>query len=87
MSKYLVEAIGQYRMRYVVEAEDGTHAADAVAMQEVTEFSQLYLGETITSVWQMEDSEIVDLFYQDHEYLAENPDAERALSYVHKIKY
>lgn len=87
MPKYLVEAVSQFRMRYVVEAEEGTHAADAVVMQEVDEFSQLFLGETLTSVWQLEDDEIVELFYQDHEYLAGNPDPERALSYVHKIKY
>lgn len=85
MPKYLVEAIGQYRMRYMIEAETGDHAADTVVMGEAEEFSQLYLGETLTSVWELEDDEIVELFYQDNSYYT-NQDPEYALSRVHKVQ-
>jgi len=71
-------------MRYMIEAETGDHAADTVVMGEAEEFSQLYLGETLTSVWELEDDEIVELFYQDNSYYTDH-DPEYALSRVHKV--
>jgi len=52
---YVVTAISQYRMRYVVPVEDlkldghvePVWAADSVTMNEVNEFSQEHLGETV----------------------------------------
>jgi hypothetical protein len=56
MSKFvLVETISQYRMRYVIEVPDDhndgefpctaeTWAEDTVTMEEMTEFSQKWLG-------------------------------------------
>lgn len=87
MPKYLVEAIGQFRMRYVVEARSQEDAADTVVMEEAEEFSQKHLGEVITSIWEVDDDMIVDIFYDDHPYLAENGTPERALRNVHKVKY
>ena len=57
MTKYvLVDAISMYRIRYAVSVpEDFSDtkaiewAGDSVTMQEVEEFSQLHLGETITA--------------------------------------
>lgn len=52
-AKYvLVEAVQQYRMRYVVELDEDAPeewALDTVAMNEAKELSQLDLGETIVS--------------------------------------
>ena len=47
----MVEAISQFRMRYMVEV-DAAHpewALDTVTMQEAKEFSQEHIGETIVS--------------------------------------
>jgi hypothetical protein len=52
MSKWvMVEAISQFRMRYMVEAPDDhpEYALDDVTMQTAKEFSQEWLGETIVS--------------------------------------
>lgn len=88
MPKYLVETISQFRMRYVVEAKTQEHAADTVTMEEAEEFSQKHIGEVITSVWEVDDDMIVDIFYDDHPYLSEdNKTPERALRNVHKVNY
>jgi hypothetical protein len=59
MSKFvLVETLSQYRMRYVIEVPDDHNdrefpctdiqwAEDTVTMEEMKEFSQKWLGETI----------------------------------------
>lgn len=52
MSKWvMVEAISQFRMRYMVETPDEhpEYALDDVTMQTAKEFSQEWLGETIVS--------------------------------------
>ena len=57
---YLVETVSMFRMRYVIEVPDDhnsgefpcsaiTWAEDTVTMEEMKEFSQKWLGETITS--------------------------------------
>lgn len=86
MPKYIVETISMFRIRYVIEAECAEHAADEVTMEEAKEFSQLHLGEHISSVRQISDEEICDLFFEDHDYLADWP-REMALEYVHKVEY
>jgi hypothetical protein len=81
MSKYvLVDTLIQYRMRYVIEVPD-THndgeypctaeqwAADTVTSEEMTEFSQLYLGETIISTREIAKEEIIPLCDADNGYL------------------
>lgn len=47
----MVEAISQFRMRYMVEApaDHPEYALDDVTMQTAKEFSQEWLGETIVS--------------------------------------
>ena len=89
MSKKLVmvEAITMYRMRYVVECDDVSHAADTVAMNEMQdEFSQLHLGETITSSREISREEYLRLFNEDNDYLRAWTDEEK-FRLVHKIDY
>jgi len=66
----LVEAIQTYRMRYVVEVPVGKKewAEDTVAMDEVKEFSQLSLGETIISSRVISEFEMLNLCDEDNEY-------------------
>lgn len=70
MPLFLVEALSQFRMRYVVEAEKAEYAADTVTMEEAEEFGQTWLGETIVSTKQVSSEELPSLFFEDHPYLA-----------------
>ena len=49
MSLYVIETIQTFRHRYVINADQLEHAFDTVAMNEASEFSQMYLGEQIVS--------------------------------------
>lgn len=71
----LVETILQYRMRYVVEVPVGIDdhgvdtslwALDTVTCDEAKEFSQKYLGETISSHRVVNKKEILSMHDNDH---------------------
>ena len=76
----LVEAISQFRQRYVVEVPVGKYmqndeardksewALDTVAMEEAKEFTQMHLGETIVSHRVVTEDEIMDIFRADESY-------------------
>lgn len=66
----LVEALSQYRMRYVVEVPKGKKewAADTVTCEEVEEFSQLHLGEVILSTSVLSRDEVLALCDEDNQY-------------------
>jgi hypothetical protein len=80
MSKFvLVETISQYRMRYVIEVphnhNDGEFpctaeqwAADTVTCEEMKEFSQLWLGETIVSAHEITNEKIITMCDEDNDY-------------------
>ena len=80
MSKFvLVETISQYRMRYVIEVPDDhmerefpctatTWAEDTVTMEEMKEFSQKWLGETIIGSHEITNEKIIDMCDQDNDY-------------------
>ena len=67
----LVEAIQSYRMRYLVEVPKGKSewAADTVTMMEAKEFSQLSLGEQITSYRVVTEDEAIEISDADTDYL------------------
>lgn len=83
MSKFvLVEALSQYRMRYVIEVPDNhaevgpdsfgcsaiTWAEDTVVMEEMKEFSQKWLGETIIGSREVTREEILQMVNEDNDY-------------------
>ena len=89
MAKYLVETISMFRMRYVIEAQDETHACDEVTMNNdgnLSEFSQLHLDEIISSSREISDEEYLALFNRDNDYLAGWTDEEK-FSFVNEIDY
>ena len=88
MAKYLVETVSMFRMRYVVEALEDTHACDAVIMNDgdVDEFSQVHLDEIITSTREIDDAEYLRLFDQDNDYLKDWDDSQK-FRRVHVIDY
>lgn len=69
----LVEAISQFRERYVVEVPIGEDkiewALDTVTMDKAQEFSQKWLGETIISHRVVSTDEVIKLFDEDNDYL------------------
>ena len=89
MTKYLVETISMFRLRYVIEAQDETHACDEVTMNNdgnLREFSQLHLDEIISSSRELSDEEYLVLFNRDNDYLRGWTD-EKKFSFVNEIDY
>ena len=69
MSKYLVETVAVFRMRYVIEAPHPDYAVDGVMAKEKEEFSQEYLGNNVSSVREITTDEYLKLFDEDNDYL------------------
>lgn len=99
MSKFvLVETISQYRMRYVIEVPDDhnereypcsaeTWAADTVTSEDMKEFSQLWLGETIVSTREIAKEEIVALCDKDNDYCKSWGDDHKIKTFVTEVGY
>jgi hypothetical protein len=102
MSKYvLVETISQFRQRYIIEVPDNhaevnenqfgcsaiTWAEDTVTMEEMKEFSQLWLGETIVSSREIAKEEIVPLCDKDNEYCQSWDDEKKLEVFVTPVGY
>lgn len=60
-------------------------AQDSVTMEEVREFSQHWLGETILDTFVLDKERMLALFDRDNDYL-KNWTEEQKLNYVHKWK-
>lgn len=89
MPKYLVETISMFRMRYVIEANEETHACDEVVLNNdgnLREFSQLHLDEIITSSREIDDVEYLRLFNLDNDYLKSWEDS-RKFNAVNVLDY
>ena len=81
MTKYaVVTCISQFRIRYVVPMDElqklNTEvpvelewAEDCVTCNEVKEFSQKHLGETIIDTVEMDEEELLEFFDADNDYL------------------
>jgi len=72
----LVDTVSQFRQRYVVEVPKGKseYALDSVTMEDVKEFSQKHLGETIVSHRVISEKDALDLFDEDNDYLKDFTD-------------
>lgn len=88
MKKYLVETVSMFRIRYVVEAKESEHACDEVVCNDgnLKEFSQIHVDENITSVWEIDDEEYLQIFDEDNNYLKEWT-KEQKLEFINKIDY
>jgi len=75
----LVETIQQFRMRYLVNVPKGNadYALDSVTCNEMEEFSQEDLGETIVSHRVIGDAEILILFETDRPEWHHDSDEEK----------
>lgn len=76
---YLVETVSMFRMRYVIEAEEASHAEEDVILstEGLEEFSQKHLDETIVSSRELSTTDYMDLFDIDNDYLSKWSDEEK----------
>lgn len=90
----VVTVVGQFRSRYAIPMDDlqafnpavpvdPKWALDSVTCQEVEEFSQEHLGETIIDHAVLEEAEILKLFDADNDYLSGWP-TEQKLAHIRK---
>lgn len=87
MTKYLVETVSIFRIRYVVEANDPTHAADEVVVDgSLHEFSQKHLNEIISSVREIDNAQYLLQFDEDNDYLSGWTD-EQKFNFVNVVDY
>lgn len=89
----VVTVLTQYRLRYVIpvsklqqcnpdaEVDPVEWANDSVTCEDVSEFSQLHLGEVIVDNAVMSEEEILALMTKDNEYLADWSD-EKKLEWI-----
>ena len=87
---YLVETLSMFRMRYVVEAREETHAEDEVVCSIGTdsfrEFSQHHVDEVITSTRKISKEKYLKLFDKDNDYLKSWSD-EQKFKWINTIEY
>lgn len=90
----VVTVVSQFRTRYAIPMDnlqafnpavpvDPKWALDSVTCQEVEEFSQEHLGETIIDHAVLEEAEILKLFDTDNNYLSGWP-IEQKLAHIRK---
>lgn len=84
MPKYLVEALSQFRIVYVIDTEKKSWAEDTVAAEEAEEFGQMHLGEMIVSSREIDDDEAVDIHDELNDYLKDWT-REQKLARIHKV--
>ena len=87
---YMVETVSIFRMRYVVEAREPTHATDEVVMalgnHEFKEFSQHHVDECITSVRELSATDYLKEFDTDNDYL-KNWSIEQKMGFINTVDY
>jgi hypothetical protein len=90
----VVTAISTHRIRYVIPMDELQNlnpestatlawADDCVTCNEVEEFSQKHLGETIVDTVEMSQEEVLTLFDIDNYYLKEWT-TEQKINHIHK---
>ena len=99
MSKFvLVEAISQFRMRYVIEVplnhNDGQYpcsaadwACDTVACGDAKEFSQEHMGEMVISAHEITRDHIITLCDEDNSYVKDWSTEKKFETFVTPIGY
>lgn len=92
MPLYLVETVSMFRMRYVIDCKDETHATDTVITGEagdgkmLGELSQMHIDENVTSVRKISMPEYMEIFDKDNDYL-QSWSKEQKRNLITKVKY
>jgi hypothetical protein len=86
---YVVDTVGMFRMRYVVDC-DSAHKAESLIADHLTddqlrEFSQHHIGEPVSAVRALKtQEEYLELFDEDNVYLADWP-VDKKLNYINRF--
>lgn len=83
MPKYLVEALSQHRIVYIVDEENKECAEEAVWVHEVEELGQAHLGEMVVSSREIDDVEALRVFHELNDYLSGWTPAQK-MEYINK---
>ena len=86
MKLFLVDAVSTFRNSYVVRCKDEVHAADTVTLNEADEWSQEWLGETVSRVIEITEEEYLVLFDKDNDYL-KDWDVEKKKYLIYTVDY
>ena len=92
----IVTSVSQFRIRHAIPMSklqelnpdmpvDPKWAEDTVVMNEVKEFSQTHLGDTILDTFVLDEERVLQLFDRDNDYLS-GWDTEKKLSFIHDWK-
>lgn len=93
MPLFVVETIQTFRHRYVIECEELDHAYDTVVCDEVDEFSQMYLGESIISGYEITRDEFnrmnkaLEQYGDGTHYQPESGSPWMGEKMIHKVDY
>jgi hypothetical protein len=97
----VVDTVSMFRQRYIIPREElqklnedvklteklaKEWASDSVTTEEVKEFSQRWLGETITNVDIVDTEKVLKLFKEDNEELSEEWSQAKQLDYINDWK-
>jgi hypothetical protein len=87
---FVVDIVSSFRLRYVVEAKEESHALDEVVCREheteFKEFSQEHLGTHIFDSREISLEQYHELFMRDNQYLSGWKN-EQQRTFVNKIEY
>lgn len=87
---FVVDVVSSFRMRYVVEAKEESHALDEVVCREseteFKEFSQEHLGTHIFDSREISLEQYHELFLRDNDYLSKWSKEQQRV-YINKIEY
>jgi hypothetical protein len=92
MPLYLVETVSMFRMRYVVDCKEETHATDTVVTGDagdgeiLRELSQQHIDENVLSVRKISMPEYMEVFDKDNDYL-KNWSKEQKRALITKVVY
>lgn len=86
MKLFLVDAVSSFRNSYVVRCRSAEDAADTVTMNEAEEFSQEWLGESISRISEITEDDYLVLCDKDNDYLKEW-DIEKKKSLITQVNY
>lgn len=91
MKYVLVDTVSMFRIRYAVGVPDDlpddealTWAKDSVTCEEVEEFSQYHIGESISDASILTKESLLSQFNKDNDYLTNWPE-DKKLQYVKMI--
>ena len=89
MPLFMVETVSLFRIKYLVEAQEESHALDEVMWQgeALREFSQKYIDESIISSRAITKKDALKEFDKDNEYLKDWPASEKLETTITRIDY